>query len=88
MKRLLFGTALALFGLAPVIGSACEYNSASMASSGPAEKLGLATQPAASKAPAPVAAKAAPAAKQVKRASDKASSPAPGTRLAAAANRD
>jgi len=88
MKRLLVGTALALFGLAPAIGSACEYNDASMASSGPAEKLGLATQPAASKAPAPVVAKAAPTAQQVKRASDKAASPAPDTRLATAANRN
>ena len=44
MKRLLVGTALALFGLAPAIGSACEYNDASMASSEPAAKLGLATQ--------------------------------------------
>jgi len=88
MKRLLVGTALALFGLAPVIGSACEYNDASMASSGPAEQLGLATPPAASKAPAPVVAKAAPATTQVKRAGDKVTSPAPGTRLAAAANRN
>jgi len=88
MKRLLVGTALALFGLAPAIGSACEYNDASMASSTPAEKLGLATQPAASKAPAPVVAKAAPTAQQVKRASDKAASPAPDTRLATAANRN
>ena len=88
MKRILVGTALALFGLAPMIGSACEYNDASMASSGPAEKLGLATPPAASTAPAPVVAKAAPAVKQQKRASDKATLPAPRTTLAAAANRN
>jgi hypothetical protein len=86
MKRLLVGTALALFGLAPVIGSACEYNAASMASSGPAEKLGFASQPAASKASEPVVAKAT--AKQVKRAGDKTTSPTRDTKLAAAANRD
>ena len=88
MKRILVGTALALFGLAPAIGSACEYNDASMASSGPAEKLGLATQPAASKEPAPVVAKATPTAKQVNRDGDKATAPTRDTRLAATANRD
>jgi hypothetical protein len=82
------GTALALFGLAPAIGSACEYNDASMASSEPAAKLGLATSPAASKAPAPVVAKAVTASKAT-RASDKATtSPAPDARLAAIANRN
>jgi hypothetical protein len=87
MKRLLVGTALALFGLAPAIGSACEYNDASMASSEPAAKLGLATPPAASKAPAPVVAKAATA-RKVTRVADKAASPAPDARLAAIANRN
>jgi hypothetical protein len=87
MKRLLVGTALALFGLAPAIGSACEYNDASMASSEPAAKLGLATPPAASKAPAPVVAKAATA-RTATRVADKAASPAPDARLAAIANRN
>ena len=87
MKRFLVGTALALFVLAPAIGTACEYNDASMASSGPAEKLGLASAPAASKAPAPVVAKAAPAAKQ-QRAGDKATSTSRNTKLAAATNRN
>jgi hypothetical protein len=87
MKRILVGTALALFGLAPAIGSACEYNDASMASSTPAAQLGLATPPAASKAPAPIVAKAATA-KQAKPASDKATSPAPNAKLAAVANRN
>ena len=87
MKRILVGTTLALFGLAPAIGSACEYNDASMASSGPAAQLGLATPPAASKAPAPIVAKA-PVDKQAKAARDgKAASPAPDARLAAVANR-
>jgi hypothetical protein len=87
MKRILVGTALALFGLAPAIGSACEYNDASMASSSPAAQLGVATPPAASKAPAPIVAKAATA-RQVKPASDKATSPAPNAKLAAVANRN
>lgn len=87
MKRLLVGTALALFGLAPAIGSACEYNDASMASSEPAAKLGLATPPAASKAPAPVVAKA-PTARKATRVSDKTASPTPNAKLAAVANRN
>jgi hypothetical protein len=86
MKRLLVGTTLALFGLAPAIGAACEYNDASMASSTPAAQLGLATAPAASKAPAPVVAKAA--AKQVKPASDKTTSRLPNGKLAEVANRN
>ena len=85
MKRLLIGTTLALFGLAPAIGAACEYNDASMASS-PAQ-LGLATAPAASKAPAPIVAKAS-ADKPVKPASDKATTQVPKGRLAEVANRN
>lgn len=84
MTRLLIGTALALFGLAPVVGSACEYNDASMASSTPAAQLGLASPPAASKAPAPVAAKA-PVVKQAKQGGDKAASPTPAAKVAALA---
>ena len=87
MKRFLVGTMLALFGLAPAIGAACAYNDASMASSTPAAQLGLATAPAASKAPAPVVAKAA-AAKQVKPASDRATSRVPNGKLAEVANRN
>jgi hypothetical protein len=87
MKRILVGTALALFGLAPAIGSACEYNDASMASAAPAAQPALATAPAASKA-APIVAKA-PVDKQAKSARDsKVSSPAPDARLAALANRN
>ena len=83
MKRLLVGTMLALFGLAPAIGAACEYNDASMASSTPPAQLGLASPPAASKAPAPVAAKA-PVVKQAKQG-DKAASPTPAAKVAALA---
>ena len=80
MKRILIGTALALFGLAPTIGSACEYNDVTMASSTPPAQLGLAATPQASKAPAPVVAKA-PA---VKQSGDKATSPSPPTAKVAA----
>jgi hypothetical protein len=59
MKRALAATALALFGLAPAIGAACEYNDASAASA--SEQLGMAPVPPASKAPAPVVAKASAA---------------------------
>jgi hypothetical protein len=87
MKRFLAGTTVALFGLAPMIGWACEYTDASMAASTPEAKLGLAAAPAASKAPAPVVAKA-PAVKQAKVASDKATSQsASGAKLAEATHR-
>ena len=75
MKRILIGTALALFGLAPAIGSACEYNDASASATLPTQ-LGMAS-PSVSKAPAPVVAKA-PLFKQAKApAGDK---PAPQSR--------
>ena len=74
MKRGIAVAALALFGLAPAIGAACEYNQA-MASSTPAEQLGLAPAPAASKT-APAVAKA-PAAKVQKQAVAKDKAPAP-----------
>ena len=74
MKRILVGTAIALFALAPAMGWAdCEYHNASMASSTPSAKAELAKAPAASKAPAPVVAKAS-VAKQVKSVGDKATS--------------
>jgi hypothetical protein len=84
MKRLLLGTALALFGLVPTIGSACEYQDASMASSAAYAQLGLEKTPPASKASAPVVAKA-PVVKQAKRVGDNAPSPAPHAKLAAVA---
>jgi len=73
MKRILIGTTLTAFALAPAMGWAdCEYH-ASMASSKSADKAPLAQAPAASTAPAPVLAKA-PVTKQVKHAGDKANS--------------
>ncbi len=87
MKRLVAGMTLAQFGLAPMAGLACEYTDASMASSTPEAKLGLAAAPQATKAPAAVVAKA-PATTQVKATpSDKARSPANSTKLAEATHR-
>ena len=83
MTRILLGTALAVFGLAPAIGSACEYNDASMASATPPAQLGLQAPPAASKAPAPVVAKA-PAVKQTR---DKATPQVPEGKVAAVVER-
>jgi hypothetical protein len=51
MKRVVAATALALFGLAPAVGSACEYDK-SAATTAPPAQLALAPVPAASKAPA------------------------------------
>ena len=74
MKRILVGTALTLFALAPAMGWAdCDYHKASMASSTPAAKAELAQGPAASRAPAPVVAKTS-VAKQVKHVDSKATS--------------
>ncbi|MDQ2917311.1 MAG: hypothetical protein ABI316_04140 [Casimicrobiaceae bacterium] len=81
MKRILIGTALALFGLAPTIGSACEYNDASSASATPPTQLGMASPPPASKAPAPVVTKV-PLFKQAKQAGDKAPLPAQDVKMA------
>ena len=83
MKRILIGTTLALFGLAPTIGSACEYNDVTMASSTPPAQLGLAAPAPASKAPAPVVAKAP--VKEARQVGGKAPSSAPQTSLASLA---
>jgi len=82
MTRILIGTALAFAALAPAIGSACEYNDVTMASSTPPAQLGLTATPQASKAPAPAVAKA-PA---VKQSGDKATSTNPQTAKVATAS--
>ena len=56
MKRVLTATTLAIFGLVPAMGSACDYNDASAASAAPPAQL--ASAPAASKVPAPTVAQA------------------------------
>jgi len=74
MTRILVGTALALFSLAPTMGWAdCDYHKASMASSTPVANDDLAQAPAVSKAPASVLAKAS-VAKQAKHVDTKATS--------------
>ena len=74
MTRMLVGTALALFALAPTMGWAdCDFHKASMASSTSVAKDELAQAPAASKAPAPVVAKTS-VAKQAKHVDTKATS--------------
>ncbi len=83
MKRVLAATSAVLFCLAPALGAACEYNDASMASTSPAEQLGMAPAPAASKAPAPVVAKA-PVSRTVKQAPDKVRTTASEAKLVAA----
>jgi hypothetical protein len=66
MKTVVAATALALFGLVPTIGAACEYNDATSASASPVEQMAAASMPAASKVPAaPVVKASAPAVKQV-----------------------
>ena len=59
MNKVLIAVALAIFGLAPAIGAACEYNKESSASAAPAVQVGSAMDetPAATKVPAPKAAK-------------------------------
>ena len=76
MKRVLTATALAIFGLLPAMGSACEYSDDSTASAAPPEQLASASPPAASKVPAPVVAKTL-APKAAKPVADKAKPVAP-----------
>ncbi len=84
MKRMLAATALVAFGLAPAVGFACEYNDASMASANSTEPPGLQAAPQASKAAAPVVAKAV-----MRKAVKQAKTPAPVTdaKLGVAATR-
>jgi hypothetical protein len=58
MKTAVALVALTLFGLAPSIGSACEYNDAKSASVSPVEQMAAASAPAATKVPAPNVVKA------------------------------
>jgi hypothetical protein len=76
MKTVVTTIALALFGLAPAIGTACDYYDASSASATPIDEMAAASTPAASKVPAPTVAKTLapntvkPVAVKVKPASD------------------
>ena len=73
MKTAVAVIALTLFGLAPAVGTACEYNDATSASASPVEQMAAASMPAASKAPQSTVAKA-PASNAVKQTAVKASS--------------
>ena len=57
MKKLVTAIALALFGLVPAIGAACDYYDTSSASATPVEQMAATSTPAASKVPAPTVAK-------------------------------
>ena len=82
MKRVFAATALAFFGLAPAMSSACEY-SASMASTPAPEQLTSVPAPEAIKAANATVVKA-PATKTAKPASAKIKEPTQNTKLAAA----
>lgn len=82
MKRVLAASALALFGLAPVTGSACEY-SASMATTGAPASLALAPVPEATRVAKTTDAKAS-APKTTKQALGKLKEPVPDAKLAMA----
>ena len=82
MKKIVAAATLVAFGIAPVIGYACEYNDASASATPPAQ-LALAPAPQASKAPAPTVVKA-PEAKVVKQTIEKAKGPAQDAKVAQA----
>ncbi|MGH8715003.1 MAG: hypothetical protein ACREYB_13445 [Casimicrobiaceae bacterium] len=76
-------TALAVLGLAPAIGVACEYVDDSSASATPPARLALAPAPAASRVPASTVAKAL-APNATKQAASKVKTPARDPKVAAA----
>ena len=84
MKRLFPAVTLALFGLAPAIGSACEYTDQAASAAAPAQ-LASTPAPAASQVPS---AKATPAlaSKPTKQDVVKAKAPAPEQKVAAVTN--
>ena len=81
MKRLLAATTLALFGLAPAIGTACEYGDSSASATPPAQ-LASTPPPAASKVP-PAKVTQALSPKVVKQDVTKVKTPAPEQKVAA-----
>jgi hypothetical protein len=82
MKRILVATALAIFGLVPAVGSACEYDNDSSASAATPALLASTPAPAASKVPARTAAQTL-APKAAKPMADKTKTLAPERKLAA-----
>jgi hypothetical protein len=85
-KTALTATALALFGLAPGVGSACEYDASTSASATPPSQLALAPAPAATKVPAPKAL-LAPAPKTAKQDSGKTRESTPDVKVVAVSTR-
>ena len=82
MRKVLAVTLLAVFGLTPALGTACEYEAATSASATPPAQLAT-VAPAATKVPASSALKA-PAPKAVpKQASDKSKEPTGNAKVAA-----
>ena len=81
MKQILVATALAIFGLVPAMGYACEYNDDSASAATP-EQLASTPPAATSKAPARTASQAV-ASKVAKPTADKAKSLASERKLAA-----
>ena len=84
MKRLLVASTMAVFGLAPAIGTACEYMDESSASAQPPAQLASTPPPAATKAPQAKSAQAlAPKASKQNVAKAKATAAAPEQKVAA-----
>ena len=85
MKQVLMLAVLAIFGVAPTIGGACEYNDASSASASPPAQLVSAPTPtpAATRVPTATPAKSV-APKATKQVVEKVKTPAPDQTLAAA----
>ncbi len=82
MKKVLVATALAVFGLAPVMSAACEYGDDSSASATPPVQFASAPTPAATKVPAPAVAKTL-APNAVKQVAGKVKAPVPDQKIAA-----
>jgi len=83
MKRLLAATSIAVFGLAPTIGTACEYMDESSASATPPAQLASTPAPAATKVPQAKAAALAPKPSKQDVAKAKTATPAPEQKVAA-----
>ena len=87
MKRLLAATAIAAFGLAPAIGTACEYMDEASVSATPPAQLASTPAPAATKVPqAKVTPALAPKAAKQDVARAKAPAATPEQKVAAASN--
>jgi hypothetical protein len=80
MKKVLVATALAVFGFAPAMSAACDYNDESSASATP-PVLASAPTPAATKAPAPAVAKTL-GPNAVKQVAGKVKAPVPDQKIA------